>query len=126
TVQGEIGTAWKHTLFQPAFLTAKPYPVVHIAMTIFRGSSEDVEFNSVQQFHELYGKTLPEQNHFVPVTADGADSAHEHAERRFHDAMSMAFDKLESATTGLKKAAEDCKKAETKRKKSLAERALES
>lgn len=95
-------------------------------MTISGSSIDGVAFDSLKEFHGLYRGKIPEQNHYVPVTADGAVSAHDLALARFRDAVNVAREKLELATVAMDKAAEDRDKAKTKEAERQAGRALES
>lgn len=95
-------------------------------MTIWRRSDNDVEFDNIQQFFDLYGEKLTEQNHFVPLASDGAASASELAVARFRTAVQSAHQELESATQDLENAVGEIDKACKTTAKRRVERVLKS
>lgn len=116
-----------HTLFQPAFITkAQPYPAVHLAMTIFRIGADDTEFDDLHEFYNMYTPSLPEQNHYVPLAADGAIAAHDLAVERFRLAVVKAQDDIKSATAAYDEALDKRIQAQASKAQRRADAVLDS
>lgn len=94
TIQDANGGNWKFTQFEPSFLTGSPSPIIHIAMTIGSAPDHCPTFKSLREYHDQRRGCLPELNHFVAISADGAIEAQGLAVSRFRYAVNVANKEL--------------------------------
>lgn len=76
-------------------------------MTVGYSENYIPTFEGVGDFLQSSHGTLPELNHYVPLSANGATAAKARAEKKFRQAASEAQTALESASAKLTEASKD-------------------
>lgn len=106
TINDAVGGDWKHTQFQPAIIARPSSSPIHVVMTVGYNEKYIPTFEGVGDFLQSNNGTLPELNHYVPLSADGANHAQARARKKFQHAAGEARTAWEAAGAKLTKTLE--------------------